>query len=59
MDDIYLNMAEILKSYAASGRLYLSPEERRNHLAVLSNGFKAVRALDTPQPYLLSETLLR
>lgn len=49
MDDIYLHMAEVIKSYAASGRLYLSPEERRNQIAVLSNGFKAARALDTSQ----------
>lgn len=49
MDDIYLHMAEVLKSYAASGRLYLSPEERRNQIAVLSNGLKAARALDTSQ----------
>jgi MscS family membrane protein len=35
MDDIYLHTAEVLKSYAASGRLYLSPEERRNQIAAL------------------------
>jgi hypothetical protein len=49
MDEIYLGMTEVLKSYAASNRVYLSPEERRKQLAILSNGFKAARALDTSQ----------
>ena len=49
MDEIYLGMVEVLKSYAASNRLYLSPEERRNQLAILSSGLKAARALDTSQ----------
>jgi MscS family membrane protein len=49
MDNIYLHMAEVLKSHAASGRHCLSPEERRNQLAILANGFKAARTLDTSQ----------
>src|SRR5271155_1696469 len=49
MDEIYLGMTEVIKSYAASNRLYLSPQERRNQLAILPNGFKAARALDTSQ----------
>ena len=29
IDELYLHMADLLKSYAASDRLYLSPEERK------------------------------
>ena len=49
MDEIYLGITDVIKSYAASNRLYLSPEERRNQLALFSNGLKAARALDTSQ----------
>ncbi len=49
MDEIYLGMTDVLKSYAASNRLYLSPEERRNQLAILSKGLNAARSLDTSQ----------
>jgi hypothetical protein len=49
MDEIYLGMTEVIKSYVASNRLYLSPEERRNQLAILSNGFKAARAQHDPE----------
>jgi MscS family membrane protein len=47
IDEIYLQMTDVLKSYAASNRLYLSPDERRNQLTALSNGLKAVKLLDT------------
>ena len=49
MDEIYLGLTDVIKSYTASHRLYLSPEEHRNQLALLSNGLKAARSLDTSQ----------
>ena len=49
MDEIYIGLTDVIKSYTASDRLYLSPEERRNQLALLSNGLRAARSLDTSQ----------
>ena len=47
MDQTYRGMADILKSYAGSDRLYLSPEERRSQTQVLLSGLKAGQFLDT------------
>jgi len=46
MDDIYLRMNDIIRGYAASDRLYLSPEERRNQIENLRNAPKAIQDLD-------------
>jgi MscS family membrane protein len=47
MDQTYRGMADVLKSYAGSDRLYLSPEERRSQTQVLLSGLKANQFLDT------------
>src|ERR1700738_1011316 len=44
--DIYLRMNDIMRGYAASDRLYLSPEERRKQIDTLLNAPKAVQDLD-------------
>ncbi len=49
MDELYLQTENLLKIYAASNRLYLTPEERRSQLAILSKGLNATRSLDTSQ----------
>ncbi len=46
VDQTYLGMVDLLKSYAASDRLYLSPEERRRQIENLSGGTKAAQFLD-------------
>ena len=46
MDDIYLRMNDIMRGYAASDRLYLSPEERRKQIDILLNAPKAIQDLD-------------
>ena len=47
LDDAYRSMQEVLQEYGASGRLYLSPEERQKQIAVLqSDAVKAIKALD-------------
>ena len=47
MDETYSGMADLLKSYAASNRLYLSPEERKRQIELLTSGTKAIQFLDT------------
>jgi MscS family membrane protein len=47
IDEAYLGMAEVLKSYEASNRLYLSSEERKRQIELLSRGTKTVQFLDT------------
>ncbi len=47
LDATYLGMADVLKSYAASDRLYLTPEERRRQIELLLSGSRAVQFLDT------------
>jgi MscS family membrane protein len=47
MDETYRGMADLLKSYAVSNRLYLSPEERKRQIELLTSGTKAVQFLDT------------
>jgi MscS family membrane protein len=49
IDELYTHMADLLKTYAASNRLYLTSEERRNQIAVLTKGVNAARSLDTSQ----------
>jgi MscS family membrane protein len=46
MDEIYLGMKDVLQEYAASQRLYLTPDERRKQLEVLSTAAKAIKVLD-------------
>ena len=47
IDEAYLGMADLMKSYEASDRLYLSAEKRKRQFEILSNGTKAVQFLDT------------
>jgi hypothetical protein len=47
LDDAYRSMQAVLQEYGASGRLYLSPDERQKQIAVLqSDAVKAIKALD-------------
>src|SRR5271168_3556323 len=46
MDETYRGVANVLKSYAGSDRLYLSPEERRHQIEILSSGLKTAQFLD-------------
>jgi MscS family membrane protein len=47
VDELYLHMTGVLKSYTASDRLYFTPEERRTQLTNLSKALSAIRSLDT------------
>jgi MscS family membrane protein len=47
IDEAYVGMANLLKSYAASNRLYLGAEERKRQFEILSNGTKAIQFIDT------------
>jgi MscS family membrane protein len=49
IDELYTRMTGLLKSYAASDRLYLTREERRFQFATLSKAVDAIRSLDTSQ----------
>jgi MscS family membrane protein len=49
IDELYLRMADLLKSYAASDCLYLSPEESKRQIEILLRGLKAVQFLDTSE----------
>ena len=46
MDEIYLGMKDVLQEYAASQRLYLTPDERRKQFEALSTTAKAIKVLD-------------
>src|SRR3984893_9074177 len=46
MDEIYLGMKDVLQEYAASQRLYLTPDERRKRFEALSTTAKAIKVLD-------------
>ena len=46
MDEIYGGMKGVLQEYAASQRLYLTSEEQRKLVEVLSTAPKAIKALD-------------
>jgi MscS family membrane protein len=39
-------MADLLKSYAGSDRLYLSPDEQKRQIELLTSGSKAAQFLD-------------
>ena len=49
LDELYLRVTDVMKGYAESGRLYLTPEERRRQYANLSGAVKVVRYLDTSE----------
>jgi hypothetical protein len=59
MDQIYLGTKDVLQEYAASQRLYLTPEERRKQAEVLSTAGRAIKVLDLSDIPLYSETQLR
>ena len=46
MDGIYRGTKDILQEYAASDRLYLTSDERRRRVEILSAAAKAIRVLD-------------
>ena len=58
MDGIYRGMKEILQEYAASGRLYLTSDERHRQVEILSATAKAIRVLDLSDiPPVLQQTV--
>ncbi len=58
MDGIYRGLKGILQEYAASGRLYLTSDERRRQVEVLSAAAKAIRVLDLSDiPPVLQQTV--
>jgi MscS family membrane protein len=58
MDGIYRGTKDILQEYAASQRLYLTSDERRRRVEVLSAAAKAVRVLDLSDiPPVLQQTV--
>lgn len=46
VDESYRGVTDVIRSYAASERLYLSTDERRQQLDSLHNASKAIRCLD-------------
>src|SRR5712692_3933323 len=46
MDEIYRGMKDFLQEYAASERLYPTPDERRKQVEALSTTAKAIKVLD-------------
>ena len=58
MDQIYLGTKDVLQEYAASQRLYLTPEERRKQAEVLSTAGRAIKVLDLSDiPPVLRDTV--
>ena len=58
MDGIYRGTKDILQEYAASQRLYLTSDERRRRVEVLSGAAKAIRVLDLSDiPPVLQQTV--
>ena len=58
MDEIYRGMKDILQEYAASQRLYLTPDERRKQVEMLSTAVKAIKVLDLSDvPPVLRQTV--
>ena len=58
LDEAYLRLHELLNTYAASNRLYLSPAERQRQIAILSGALRATHSLDTSRlPPVLRDTL--
>ncbi len=47
VDNIYAGMTDLLDEYAKSDRLYLTPDERQQQIALLRRAPTAVRFLDT------------
>lgn len=46
VDTAYVGMAAVLREYADSGRLYLTPEERKRQIDLVQGAAMAARALD-------------
>jgi MscS family membrane protein len=58
LDESYLRLHELVNTYAASNRLYLSPAERQRQIAILSGALRASQSLDTSRlPPVLRDTL--
>jgi MscS family membrane protein len=58
MDEIYRGMKDVVQDYAASGRLYLSRDERKKLFDALSTAVKAARVLDLSDiPPVLRDTV--
>src|SRR5271166_1410493 len=58
MDEIYRGMKDVLQDYAASGRLYLTPDELKRQFEALSTAVKATRVLDLSDiPPILRDTV--
>ncbi len=59
MDEIYRGMKDVLQEYAASQRLYPTPDERRKQVEALSTAARRLKFWICPISLLYSETLLR
>jgi MscS family membrane protein len=58
IDGIYRGLEGILQEYAASGRLYLTSDERRRQVETLSAAAKAIKVLDLSDiPPVLQQTV--
>src|SRR5437667_1493251 len=58
MDEIYRGMKDILEEYAASQSTYLTPDERRKEVEMLSTAVKAIKVLDLSDvPPVLRQTV--
>src|SRR5882724_120844 len=58
MDEIYRGMKDFLQEYAASQRLYPTPDERRKQVEALSAAPKAIKVLDLSDiPPVLRDTV--
>jgi MscS family membrane protein len=58
MDETYSGVKQILQEYAASGRLFPTPDERRRQIEAFSNAAKATKTLDLSDiPPILRDTV--
>src|SRR6266446_10884131 len=58
MDEIYRGMKDFLQEYAASERLYPTPDERRKQVEARSTAAKAIKVLDLSDiPPVLRDTV--
>jgi MscS family membrane protein len=58
VDEIYRGIKDVMQNYAASERLYLTPDERKKQFETLSNAVKAARVLDlSDTPPILRDTV--
>jgi MscS family membrane protein len=58
MDEVYRGFRDVMQDYAASGRLYLTPAERKKQFEALSAAVKATRVLDLSDiPPILRDTV--